>query len=71
MLRTPDTDAPSGASDDLTDLTDLTVGLHTRVSPGADEMIKKRARLSGIKPATWVRLKIYEALGILKNRGRK
>ena len=68
MLRTPDTDAPSGASDDLTD---LPVGLHTRVSPGADEMIKKRARLSGVKPATWVRLKIYEALGILKNRGRK
>lgn len=67
MLRTPDTDAPS-ASDDLTD---LTVGLHTRVSPGADEMIKKRARLSGVKPATWVRLQIYKALGILKNRGRK
>lgn len=64
MLRTPDTDAPS-------DSDDLTVGLHTRVSPGADEMIRARARQSGIKPATWVRIKIYEALGIMKNRGRK
>jgi hypothetical protein len=68
MLRTPDTDASSEGSDDLTD---LTVGLHTRISPGAEEMIKDRARMDGVKAATWVRLRIYEALGIMKRRGRK
>lgn len=63
MLRTPDTDASGDA--------DLSVGLHTRISPQADDMIKERARRAGLKAATWVRLQIYEALGLLKKRGRK
>jgi hypothetical protein len=68
MLQTPDTD---GQSDDPGDAPDLSVGVHTRVSAKADDMIKESARRNGIKPATWVRIKIYEALGILKRRGRK
>lgn len=67
MLRTPDTDA---ASDEGPDQRDLTVGIQTRVSPRANEMIRERARQDGIKAATWVRIKIYEALGLMK-RGHK
>jgi len=67
MLRTPDTDANDGSDD----ASDLSVGVHTRVSPAADDLIKERARQDGIKPATWVRIRIYEALGILRRRGRK
>ena len=68
MLRTPDADANDDGSDDASD---LSVGVHTRVSPAADDLIRERARRDGLKPATWVRIKIYEALGILKRRGRK
>lgn len=66
MLRTPDTDA-----DPAVDIDDLTVGIQTRVSPRADEMIKDRAQRDGIKPATWVRITLYKALGIMKQRGRR
>jgi hypothetical protein len=66
MLRTTDTDAEDGG-----DASDLSVGVHTRISPAAEDLIRERARQAGIKPATWVRIKIYEALGLLKRRGRK
>jgi len=66
MLRTPDTDADAGA-----DEPGLSVGVHTRISPAADEMMKERAKGAGVKPATWVRIKIYEALGLLKVRGQR
>lgn len=35
-------------------------------------MIDERARQDGVKAATWVRLRIYEVLGLVKpRRGRK
>jgi hypothetical protein len=68
MLRTPDTDAEDGGSGDASD---LSVGVHTRISPAADALIKENARRDGVKPATWVRITIYEALGLLRRRGRK
>lgn len=58
----PDTDAGGD---------NLTHPLHTRVSAQADALLRERARGEGIKPATWARLAIYRALGLLKNGAKR
>jgi hypothetical protein len=45
---------------------DLTVLCQTRVSQQAHDMIAVRARHACLKPATWVRLELYKALGLLR-----
>ena len=45
---------------------DLTVGLQTRISSQAERLLHERARRSGVRPATWVRITIYRALGLLE-----
>ena len=44
---------------------DLTVGVHTRISHKAEDLLKKRAKAEGIKAGTWMRQAIYRGLGLL------
>ena len=53
MARTNDTDL------------DLTVGVHARISPQAEDALKRRAKQEGIKPGTWIRQAIMRCLGLM------
>jgi hypothetical protein len=44
---------------------DLTVPFHTRISARAQELLRERAQATGLKPATWGRIELYRALGLI------
>lgn len=50
---------------------DLGRAFHTRISGQADELLRKRARASGLLPATYGRLLLYQGLGLIKGTGKE
>ena len=46
---------------------DLSVPFHTRISPAAEQILRQRARASGLRPATWARIELYKILGLIKD----
>lgn len=56
---------PSGADPAKAGL-DLTRPIHARISPAAEVLLHEKARAAGLPPATWVRLELYKALGLIK-----
>lgn len=58
MARTPE------ATDERLDLTKM---IQTRISFEAKALLKKRAKVAGLRPSTWARQVIYRALGLLSN----
>lgn len=55
MARRSEPPAPGG----------LSVLVHARISEDARRALLKRAEGEGIKPATWVRVTLMKALGLL------
>lgn len=44
---------------------DLSKVIHTRVSTAAEQLVQDKAKAAGLSPATWVRVTIYRALGLV------
>jgi hypothetical protein len=65
-MATPRNTAPAPLADPTGGL-NLATAIHVRISAEAEDLIKKLAQKTGLKPSTWARVALYKVLGIIKD----